>query len=68
MSTIVKFDGKQTTAINGTIALNDADTEIERARFAYQTKLFALQQEFNVKRDALRTEYHAALAGITGEA
>jgi hypothetical protein len=35
--------------------------------FNYQTKLFALQQEFNTKRDALRSEYHAALAEITGE-
>jgi hypothetical protein len=65
--TLVKFTGKQATAIERTIALNNSDTEIDRARFDYQAKLFALQQEFNVKRDALRTEYLAACAAAVAE-
>jgi hypothetical protein len=69
MGTLARLGGlgKQAAEVNGTIALNDTDSEIEKARFNYQTKLFALQNEFNTKRDGLRTEYHAALAEITGE-
>jgi hypothetical protein len=68
MATLARVvGGKQAAAITDTIALNDVDQAIEKARFDYQAKLFALQQEFNAKRNLLRTEYHEALAVITGE-
>ena len=54
-------------AANETIELNDVETDLERARFDHQAKLFALQQEFNGKRDKLRQEYHERVQEITGE-
>ena len=50
-----------------TIELNDTESDLERARFDHQAKLFALQQEFNGKRDKLRQEYHERVQEITGE-
>ena len=50
-----------------TIELNDVESDLEKARFGHQSKLFALQQEFNAKRDKLRHEYHERVQEITGE-
>jgi hypothetical protein len=54
-------------ATNETIELNDVESDLERARFDHQAKLFALQQEFNGKRDKLRAEYHERVQEITGD-
>lgn len=68
MSTQVTRLKSGTAAINETItiALNDTETELEKARFDHQAKLFSLQQEFNGKRDKLREEYHERVQEITG--
>jgi hypothetical protein len=55
-------------AVNETIELNDVETELEKARFDHQTRQFALQQEFNGRRDKLRAEYHERVQQITGTA
>ena len=57
MSTQVTRVKGGTAAVNDTIELNDVEVELEKARFDHQARLFALQQEFNAKRDKLRTEY-----------
>ena len=68
MSTqVTRLKGGTVAAVNETIGLNDVETELEKARFDYQAKLFALQQEFNTKRDQLRAEYHERIQHITGE-
>jgi hypothetical protein len=54
-------------ATTETIELNDVETDLEKARFDHQAKLFALQQEFNGKRDKLRQEYHERVQAITGD-
>jgi hypothetical protein len=59
MAALARIGGKQTAELNETIALNDVESDVEKARFDHQAKLFALQQEFNARRDALRSEYHA---------
>jgi len=52
-------------SVNETIGLNDTQSELEKARFDYDAKLFALNQEFCDRRDKMRKEYHAKIAEIT---
>ena len=52
-------------SVNETIGLNDTQSELEKARFDYDAKLFHLNEEFCERRDKMRKEYHARLAEIT---
>ena len=65
-NTVARLKSGSLAAVNDTIGLNDIETELEKARFDHQAKLFALQTEFNGKRDKLREEYHARVQEITG--
>jgi hypothetical protein len=65
---VTRLKAGMLAATNETIELNDVETDLEKARFDHQAKLFALQQEFNGKRDRLRQEYHERVQEITGEA
>jgi len=51
--------------VNETIGLNDTQSELERARFDHDAKMFALNQEFVERRDKLRREYHTKVGEIT---
>jgi hypothetical protein len=65
-SQITRLKSGTMASVNDTIGLNDIETELEKARFDHQAKLFALQTEFNGKRDKLREEYHERVQEITG--
>jgi hypothetical protein len=66
MSTqVTRLKSGPLAAANDTIELNSTQSEIERARFEHDAKMFALQVEFSTKRDKLREEYHTRLAEIT---
>ena len=68
MSTqVTRLKSGVVAAVNDTIELNDTETELERARFDHQARLFSLQVEFNGKRDKLRAEYHERVQEITGD-
>jgi hypothetical protein len=67
MNQVTRLKAGTVAATNETIELNDIETDLEKARFDHQARLFALQQEFNAKRDKLRSEYHARVQEITGE-
>lgn len=67
MQQVTRLKAGAVAATNETIELNDVETDLEKARFDHQAKLFALQQEFNGKRDRLRQEYHEQVQEITGE-
>jgi len=63
--TLMKTSKTLMTQVNETIGLNDTQSELEKARFDYDAKLFSLNQEFCDRRDKMRKEYHAKLAEIT---
>jgi hypothetical protein len=65
MNQVTRLKAGTLAATNETIELNDVETDLEKARFDHQAKLFALQQEFNGKRDALRKAYHERVSEIT---
>ena len=67
MQQVTRLKAGSMAATNETIELNDVESDLERARFDHQAKLFALQQEFNGKRDKLRAEYHERVQEITGD-
>jgi hypothetical protein len=67
MNQVARLRTGTLAATTETIELNDTESDLERARFDHQAKLFALQQEFNGKRDKLRQEYHERVQEITGE-
>jgi hypothetical protein len=67
MNQVARLKTGAMSAANETIGLNDVESDLERARFDHQAKNFALQQEFNGKRDKLRAEYHERIQQITGE-
>jgi len=67
MNQVARLRTGTLAAATETIELNDTESDLERARFDHQAKLFALQQEFNGKRDKLRQEYHERVQEITGE-
>ena len=67
MSTqVTRLKSGAIAAANETIELNDIHNDLEKARFEYQAKEFALIQEFNAKRDKLRAEYHERTQQIIG--
>jgi hypothetical protein len=67
MSTqVTRLKAGPIAAVNETIGLNDTQSELEKARFDHDAKLFALNHEFCSKRDALRSEYHSRVREITG--
>jgi hypothetical protein len=66
MNQVTRLKAGMLAATTETIELNDVETDLEKARFDHQAKLFALQQEFNGKRDRLRHEYHERVQEITG--
>ena len=68
MQSVARLKTGAMAAVNETISLNDVESDLEKARFDHQTKLLALQQEFNGKRDKLRQEYHERVQEITGDA
>jgi hypothetical protein len=67
MNQITRLKTNSLASTNETIGLNDIESDLEKARFEHQTRLLALQNEFNQKRDKLRGEYHAKVADITGD-
>jgi len=68
VTSVTRLKTGPVASVNETIGLNDTQSELEKARFDYDAKMFSLNQEFCVKRDKLREEYHARLAEITGSA
>ncbi len=66
MQSVARLKTGSLAATSETIGLNDVETDLEKARFEHTTKLFALQAEFNGKRDKLRSEYHERVQEITG--
>ena len=56
---------KQSAAVAETIALNDTQSDVDKARFDYEAKMFALQAEFRERSDKLKAEYHEQLQAIT---
>jgi hypothetical protein len=67
MQQVTRLKAGTLAATNETIELNDIESDLEKARFDHMAKNFALQQEFNGKRDKLRAEYHERVQEITGE-
>lgn len=67
MQQVTRLKAGTLAAANETIELNHTQSDLEMARFDHQAKLFALQQEFNGKRDRLISEYHERVQEITGE-
>lgn len=65
MQQVTRLRAGTLAATNESIGLNDVESDLEKARFDHQAKLFALQQEFNQKRDALRKEYHERVQEIS---
>jgi hypothetical protein len=63
---VTRLKSGPVAAVNETIELNDVHSELEKARFDHDAKMFALQQEFCGKRDKLRAEYHERVQQITG--
>lgn len=57
---------KQSAAVAETIALNDTQGSVDKARFDFEARMFALQAEFRERSDKLKAEYHEQLAAITG--
>ena len=58
---------KAEAAVRETIALNDVQMDLERAKFEHDSKMLALQAEFAERRDKIRAEYHARVHELTGE-
>ena len=67
MQQVTRLKAGTLAATNETIELNDVESDLEKARFDHQTRLLALQQELNGKRDKLRAEYHERVQEITGD-
>jgi hypothetical protein len=67
MNQVTRLKTGAVAQTNETIGLNDVETDLERARFDHQARNFALQSEYNAKRDKLREEYHARVQEITGD-
>jgi len=65
VTSVTRLKTGPVASVNETIGLNDTQSELEKARFDYDAKMFSLNQEFCVKRDKLREEYHVRLAEIT---
>lgn len=56
---------KQSAAVAETIALNNTQSDVDKARFDYEAKMLALQAEFRERSDKLKAEYHEQLQAIT---
>jgi hypothetical protein len=67
MQSVARLKSGTLASASETIQINDTESELEQARFSHQARLFALQQEFNGKRDKLRQEYHERVQEITGD-
>jgi hypothetical protein len=67
MNQVTRLKAGAMSAANETIGLNDIESDLEKARFDHQAKNLALVQEFNLKRDKLRAEYHERVQQITGD-
>jgi len=65
VTSVTRLKTGPVASVNETIGLNDTQSELEKARFDYDAKLFALNQEFCDRRDKMRKEYHAKIAEIT---
>ena len=67
MNQVARLRAGTLAATTETIELNNVESDLEKAQFDHHAKLFALQQEFQTKRDKLRQEYHERVQEITGD-